>query len=146
MIAELLIRGARLGGRVADLRCGQGRIVEVAPGLARRPGDEEIDATESEVIAGLVDHHVHLRALAAMGTSVDAGPPAVTDRPGLATALGAAAARLGPGEWIRAVGYHESVAGLLDAPGLDALVADRPVRLQHRSGSLWMLNSAALLA
>ena len=27
---------------------------------------------------------------------------------------------------------------------LDALVADRPVRVQHRTGQLWVLNSAAL--
>ncbi len=40
--------------------------------------------------------------------------------------------------------YHESVAGLVDATDLDALVADRPVRIQHRSGALWILNSAAL--
>src|ERR1700728_1120067 len=107
MSAELLIRGGRVAGRAADLRCGQGRIVEVGPRLTRRPGDEEIDAADRDVIAGLVDHHVHLRALAAAGTSVPAGPPAVTDRRGLAAALVAAAARLGPGEWLRAVGYHE---------------------------------------
>lgn len=45
---------------------------------------------------------------------------------------------------MRAVGYHESVAGKLDRWMLDGLVPDRPVRVQHRSGALWVWNSAAL--
>jgi predicted amidohydrolase YtcJ len=42
------------------------------------------------------------------------------------------------------VGYHESVAGELDRVSLDRIRADVPVRVQHRTGQLWMLNSAAL--
>ena len=45
--------------------------------------------------------------------------------------------------WVRGVGYHESVAGLLDTAGLDALHARRPVRIQHRSGALWIVNGLA---
>jgi predicted amidohydrolase YtcJ len=52
----------------------------------------------------------------------------------------------GQGAWVRAVGYHETVAGPLDAAALDALVSARPVRVQHRSGELWILNSAAVAA
>src|SRR5439155_480481 len=50
---------------------------------------------------------------------------------------------LPPGEWLRAVGWagHEHD---LDRDVLDAVVPDRPVRVQHRSGALWVLNSAAL--
>jgi len=36
------------------------------------------------------------------------------------------------------------VMGLPDAQALDRLVADRPLRIQHRSGRLWLLNSMAL--
>ena len=50
----------------------------------------------------------------------------------------------GPDGWIRAVGYHESVAGDLDRTALDAVVPHIPVRIQHRSGALWILNTAAL--
>src|SRR5262249_41646535 len=46
--------------------------------------------------------------------------------------------------WVRGTGYHESVAGPLDRHVLDNLVPDRPVRVQHRSGALWILNSRAL--
>lgn len=45
---------------------------------------------------------------------------------------------------MRGVGYHESVAGELDRAALDRLRGDVPVRVQHRSGQLWVLNSAAL--
>jgi predicted amidohydrolase YtcJ len=45
--------------------------------------------------------------------------------------------------WLRGVGYHEVVAGELDRWKLDALVPDRPVRIQHASGKAWFVNSAA---
>jgi predicted amidohydrolase YtcJ len=45
---------------------------------------------------------------------------------------------------VRGIGYHESVAGRLDRHALDAVVADRPVRVQHASGIAWFLNSCAL--
>jgi predicted amidohydrolase YtcJ len=68
----------------------------------------------------------------------------VHGREALARALSAATPdALG---WVRGVGYHESVAGPLDRAGIDALRADVPVRVQHRSGQLWMLNSAAIRA
>lgn len=71
------------------------------------------------------------------------GPPEVTDLAGLAEALGRAR-RTADAGWIRAVGYHESVAGDLEREVLDRLVPDRPLRVQHRSGVLWVLNSPAL--
>ena len=46
--------------------------------------------------------------------------------------------------WLRGVNYHESIAGDLDRWQLDALVSDRPARIQHRSGKLWVLNSLAV--
>ena len=67
------------------------------------------------------------------------GPPAVADRDALTGAL-----RSAPGTFLRGVGYHESVAGPLDGRDLDALVPDRPARIQHRSGALWMLNTRAI--
>jgi predicted amidohydrolase YtcJ len=55
-----------------------------------------------------------------------------------------ACAEAGEDGWIRAVGYHDSVAGPLDRAALDALVPRVPLRVQHRSGVLWILNSAGL--
>ena len=100
------------------------------------------------MIPGLHDHHLHLMALAASLESVRVGPGDVRDAAGLGRALRTAAARaLSDGRtWIRAVGYHESVAGVLDCHILDALVGGVALRVQHRSGAQWILNSAALAA
>ena len=42
------------------------------------------------------------------------------------------------------VGYEDSSLALLDRYALDRIVDGRPVRVQHRSGGLWVLNSLAL--
>ena len=138
----LVIRGADLDGSVKDIRIERGTITEVATSVQRRPGDDAIEACGGAAIPGLHDHHIHIRAWAAAQRSILVGPPAVGDLNGLAKALQGAAAT-GDG-WLRAVGYHESVAGELDRHHLDRLVPDRPIRLQHRSGVLWVLNSVAL--
>ena len=75
-------------------------------------------------------------------TSTRVGPADVHTRADLALAL--AAADVGSDGWIRAVGYHEAVAGPLDRAVLDDLSPPVPVRIQHRSGVLWTLNSAGL--
>jgi predicted amidohydrolase YtcJ len=90
----------------------------------------------------LHDHHIHLFAAAAAFASAQCGPEAARDAPGLARAL-----RGQPSDargWVRGVGYFESVAGALDRAALDAIEPGRPVRVQHRTGQLWVLNSAAL--
>jgi predicted amidohydrolase YtcJ len=52
-----------------------------------------------------------------------------------------------PGAWVRVVGYHESIAGPLDRSQLDRVTPPgTPIRVQHRSGGLWMLNTAAMTA
>ncbi len=137
----MLIRGAQVNGCAPlDVRIASGRIAEIGPGLARAAGEELVEARGGALLRGLHDHHVHLFSLAAALESVRCGPPEVRDRRALAAALGRAPA----GAWIRGVGYHESVAGDLDRAALDALAPERPVRLQHRSGALWILNSLAL--
>lgn len=135
----MLIRRAEVEGQVRDVRIADGRIEAIAEHLAPRAGEAAIDAAGGALLPGLHDHHIHLLALAAALESVACGPPVILDRAALASALRAAA-----GDFLRGVGYHESVAGPLDRVGLDALVPDRPARIQHRSGALWMLNSRAI--
>jgi predicted amidohydrolase YtcJ len=137
----LIQRATTLDGVVLDLRVGA-RIENLADTLAPRPGEDVFDAAGGTVLPGLHDHHVHLHSAAAAETSVRVGPPQVRDRVALASVL--ASAKAGEDGWIRAVGYHDSVAGPLDRAALDALVPTVPLRVQHRSGVLWMLNSAAL--
>ncbi|MFD3582512.1 amidohydrolase family protein [Streptomyces sp. NPDC058683] len=140
-MSGLLIRDAEVDGRRCSVRVRDGLVEELGAVPARAPGEEEIDAAGGALLPGLTDHHLHLFALAAAFASVRCGPPDVRDRPALRAALHRAAPdRHG---WVRGIGYAERVAGALDATGLDALRADVPVRVQHRSGALWVLNSRA---
>jgi predicted amidohydrolase YtcJ len=134
----VIVLGAEVAGRTADVRVRGDRIAEIGR-LVPEPGERVIEARGGALLPGLHDHHAHVLSLAASVTSVRCGPPAVTDVHGLADAL-----RSAPGKWVRGIGYHESVAGVLDRDLLDRLVPDRPVRVQHRGGALWMLNSGAL--
>ena len=138
-MSDLLIERGHLGDRQVDVRIRNGTVAEVGPGL-RREGERVLDGRGRHLLPGLHDHHLHLTALAAALASVPCGPPAIRDAHGLARALTQTPAH----EWVRGTGYHESVAGDLDRHRLDALVGARPVRVQHRSGVLWVLSSAAL--
>jgi predicted amidohydrolase YtcJ len=137
----LIQRATALDGTVIDVRLGE-RIDEVADSLVPRPGEDVFDAAGGTVLPGLHDHHVHLYSVAAGETSIRVGPLQVRDRAALANTLATSTA--GDDGWIRAVGYHESVAGPLDRAALDTLVPTVPLRVQHRSGVLWILNSAGL--
>jgi predicted amidohydrolase YtcJ len=138
----VLIRRAELeGGAPVGVRILGERIAAIAPTLAPRAGEEVLDAAGGALLPGLHDHHLHLFALAAARRSVRCGPPEVCSGPALGAALAAARANTGVGRWIRGVGYHESVAGNPDRNVLDGWVSDRALRVQHRSGALWMLNS-----
>ncbi len=135
----MLIRNAeiwRLGK--GDVRIAEGRIAAIGR-LEPKLGEAVLDARGGALLPGLHDHHIHLTALAARRASVPCGPPEVNDAAALAKAL----ARPGIG-WLRGIGYHECVAGMLDRHRLDAMTSDRPVRIQHRSGRMWFLNSMAL--
>ena len=123
-----------------DVRCRQGSIAEIGRALAPAANETTLDAGGGALLPGLHDHHIHLPALAATDRSVRCGPPDVRNRDELALALASA-----PGEgWIRGIGYHESVAGMLERWTIDALQRHRPVRIQHRSGKMWFVNSRAV--
>lgn len=132
MVNVVFRRAEIAGGRVVDVRVEGARITRIEAALTVGPEDDVVDCAGGALIPGLHDHHVHLLALAAARASVDCS-----------TSLAPLRDARGSG-WVRGVGYHESVAGPLDRWVLDQVVADRPVRVQHRSGALWILNSAAL--
>ena len=135
----MLIRRAHLeDGRVTDVRVGQEAITAIGH-LDPLPDETIVDARGGLLLPGLHDHHIHVAALAASLTSVRCGPPEVMDAGTFAARL-----RVAGSGWLRATGYHESVAGMLDAAMLDRIVPDRPVRVQHRSGRMWFFNSAGL--
>ena len=136
-----LIRQARCYPNLTpcDVRIAAGRVTAIGA-LEPLPGEQLIEAHGGCLLPGLIDHHIHLRALAAQSTSVLCGPPQTKNQADLIKTLSRA-----PGtDWIRGVGYHESVAGDLTRADLDQLGPARPIRIQHRSGRLWILNSQAI--
>lgn len=126
--------------RRVTLRNGTVAAIEADPG---RPGGgvQVIDGRGGVLIRSLHDHHIHLLATAAMEHSVEVGPGRIRGVDGMRCALAGAPRHDG---WVRAVGYHHSVAGDLDRYRLDDLLADVPLRVQDRSGIRWTLNSAAI--
>ena len=140
---DLILRNVEVAGRTGlDVRLSGGRIAEVGARLAG-PG-EAFDGRGGALLPGLIDHHIHLLATAAQAQSLRleglAGPDAFEQ------AVRAAVAQLPPGGWLRATGYHERIAGDLDRDALDRAAPDHRLRVQHQTGSLWVLNSRALEA
>jgi predicted amidohydrolase YtcJ len=128
---------------VVDVLVRDGIVLAVgAP--AEDAADETVDCGRAALLPGLHDHHIHLLATAAAARSVPCGPPAVRSLDELRAAM--VSATPDADGWIRGVGYDDSVAGGIDATALDALRPDLPVRVQHRSGALWVLNSLGLAA
>lgn len=140
-MTSVLVDDVEIGGRAAmSVLAVDGVVAAVGPAVeirARAPGPVVVVAGGGHaLLPGLHDHHVHLFALASRGTSVWCGPPDLLDRLRQAG---------GDGEgWIRAVGWDDAAAGWPDRHVLDTAVAARPLRLQHRSGAAWVLNSVAI--
>jgi predicted amidohydrolase YtcJ len=123
-----LLRNVEVDGAVVDVRVGE--AVEEIGRLARDQGEDVIEGRGGVLLPGLHDHHLHLLALAAADASID-----------VSGGLDALRSRDGSG-WLRAVGW----SGDGDRHDLDKVVSDRPVRVQHRSGALWVVNSMGLQA
>ena len=137
----MILRDVEVAGRAGlDVRLEDGRIAEIAPRIAA--AGEAIDGRRGALIPGLADHHLHLFALAARADSVDL--TGASEPRHLAERIARAAAERPAGAWIRAIGYHETMAGALARDALDRLAPRHPLRVQHQTGSLWMFNSLAV--
>jgi predicted amidohydrolase YtcJ len=137
----LIIRAERYRHGVCDLRIEDGRVTEFGT-LQPTPGERVIDAQGGALLPGLHDHHIHLLSFAASLDSVRCGPPTVCSQADLIQTL--RDARPTDTGWIRGFGYHDSVAGEIDRYWLDRYGPAVPIRIQHRSGRLWILNGAAI--
>jgi predicted amidohydrolase YtcJ len=127
---SVFFRDVEVDGARTNVRVAGTLIARVGPATEATPGDEIVDGDGRALLPGLIDHHIHLFAAAAARTSVD-----------LAGSSNLSPLRSAPGQgWVRAVG-----AGIeTDRYDVDGFVSHRPARVQHRSGALWTLNSAAI--
>jgi predicted amidohydrolase YtcJ len=134
----ILRRASPAPGVERDVVIEGGRVVD-RPG----PGDHEVrDLAGRPALPGLVDHHIHLFATAAARDSVDCSPSALGAAGGLGPAL-RAARRARPDGWLRGIGYDVAASGPLDRDALDRLDVG-PVRVQDRTGILWLVDGRGL--
>lgn len=133
-VKPILLRNVCIADELVDIRFAE-RVLAIGA-LTQQPGDRLIEGGGTTLLPGLHDHHFHFMAYAAYRQSVDVF--SCTDQ----AALMAQLSRADTGDWIRGVGYHEARHGQLERQDLDAIEA--PLRLQHRSGKFWLLNTRAL--
>ena len=136
-MSSLVLRDAEVDGVRVDVRVEEGVIATVGPRCGTSGVDLVVECGGGALLPGLHDHHLHLLSMAAAAVSVDVSG-------GLDGAIRRADALAAPGAAIRAVGYDEGRDGPLDRWRLDALAPGRAVRVQHRSGALWVLSTVAL--
>jgi 5-methylthioadenosine/S-adenosylhomocysteine deaminase len=58
-VAPLAVTGAALDGESVGLRCEDGKIASLGPGVVPKPGDETIEAAGAPLVAALVNGHTH---------------------------------------------------------------------------------------
>jgi predicted amidohydrolase YtcJ len=133
--SAVVLRGGRVlaVGRHEDLRVVAGTRTET------------LDCEGGLVIPAFHDAHLHLLSWARFRLAIDCRH--TNSIAYLQASLRESAATLAPGEWVRGNGYDETLLGRHpERDDLDAAVSDHPVRLQHRTLHLDVLNTAALAA
>jgi predicted amidohydrolase YtcJ len=141
--ADLVLRNVRPhGGPLCDIAIEAGRIVAIGRQLAAT--GPAIDGNGLDIIPGLHDHHLHLFATAARRLSADLSRSGDLDA--MCASLREEANRLKPGDWLRATGLNAPDGNLPDRYMLDAWISEHPLRIQDRTGALWLFNSRALEA
>jgi predicted amidohydrolase YtcJ len=136
---RLLLRGVDIDGRRVDCRIHDRVIEAIARDLDPPDVGLIIDGGGGALLPGLADHHLHLFAMAAAAASID-----VSGDRDLGRLPAAVESARQAGQRLRVIGWDPQRHGDLDRDQLDRLGGDTPVRVQHRSGALWVLNSAAL--
>ena len=111
--------------------------------LTRKPNEEIIDGNGRLLLPSLNDHHIHLLSYATANQSLACGPDQIRSEAELIKVLDEKSSS-NYQSWIRGIGYHESVAGDIDKHWLDKHTNGVPTRIQHRSGRLWIINSATV--
>ena len=130
--ARWLLRNVEVGDHRLDCRIDRGVITELSRDLPERDGENVLDAHGGALLPGLADHHIHVMAAAAAAQSVDLHGKDLNE--------------VDQGDdrqetrWLRIIGAGTA----LQRADVDRAWPDRPVRVQHRSGALWTLNSPAI--
>ena len=137
--------------RASGVVCERGVITSLDDADVRRVSGsgeyEAVDCGGRTVLPGFIDAHVHFLAYASSLTAVDCSPSSVTSIEEMVEALRVRAMETPQGGWVRGAGYDEFRLKESRHPtrwDIDAVVADHPVKLGHRSGHGTVLNSRAM--
>jgi len=145
-MTSIFIRQAEIDGKICDVRLHDSRIEAISGSLDSplepRNNETVIEAKGNALLPGLHDHHIHLAAMAASLNSVFCGPPEISTRQELAEQLNRYSND--ETEWLRGTGYYPVGGEMIDRHWLDQNGPARPIRIQHRSGRLWIFNSAGI--
>ncbi|MAI41312.1 MAG: amidohydrolase family protein [Candidatus Azotimanducaceae bacterium] len=139
---KILIKNVELfsaPGQQTDISVSDGVVTGIGDTVTKE-AENIIDAGGGLLLPGLNDHHVHLTSYAASLNSVCCGPPSIVSEEQLAYVLNKQSGNY----WLRGTEFHESVLEDLDRAWLDKNAPERPIRIQHRSGRLWIFNSLGL--
>ncbi len=134
--------------RARTLAVWRGRVVafdDVAEELARDALVKE-DFGSAALFPGFHDAHCHTTAFGLSLSELDLSTPPVSSMEELYGAVAARAAALGVDDWVVGTGYDQNKLGGRhpERHRLDEAARGRPVWLQHTSGHMCVVNSAAL--
>ena len=122
-----------------------GRIVGVDDDLDGVSAARSIDLGGAPVSPGFNDAHYHLSAFGVRLLQLDLRPGVVDSLDELYRVVAQHASTLSPDAWVIGAGYDQNKLGAHpDRKQLDRAAAGRPLFLQHCSGHLGVVNSAAL--
>jgi predicted amidohydrolase YtcJ len=157
--ADLLVRNAHI--ITMDRELGTATAMAVRGGKILAIGDDAalagcasartktVDLRQQTVIPGLIDVHTHAMewTKSILRGEIDATSPQVHSIGDITRAVAQRAAAIKPGEWIRGSGWDDAKLAehrYITRHDLDAVAPDNPVYLDHVSGHLAAVNSAAL--
>lgn len=121
-----------------------GRIVGFDDDLRGLQVERKVDLAGSPVLPGFNDAHNHLTMTGMRLSCVSLRPDRIGSLDQLYAAVRKEAATLPGGAWVRGAGYDQNfLEGHPDADALDAVSAGHPVMLEHVSGHMMTVNSAA---
>lgn len=121
-----------------------GRIVGLDGDLDGCTATYEADLRGAPVVPGFNDAHQHLSMRGRRLRELDLGSDAVRSLDELYAAVARRAESLPAGAWLRGAGYDQNKIGAHPtADALDRVSGGRPVWLEHCSGHMCVVNSAA---
>ena len=130
------------GGKIIVVS-GNGRLMEL-----KKKNTKVIDCKGKTIVPGFVDAHFHLFGFAESLITINLGPQSgIHSISDIQKKIREQSQQLPPTTWIRGRGYNEFYLAEKRHPNrrdLDSVTTVHPIKLTHRSGRAYVLNSLGL--